>query len=74
MTLMEHIARCEREIQRCREAAVTASTDADRYGLTWAEVDWLVAKQIYEDELADSGNEIRLRENLEGQDGFRIDR
>jgi hypothetical protein len=70
MTLMDHIARCEREIQGCRAAAATAGNDLDRYGLTWAEVDWLVAKQLYEDELAAAGNEIRPRENLEDQDGF----
>ncbi len=74
MTLMEHIARCEREIQQCREAAVTAGNDLDRYGLTWAEVDWLVAKQLYEDELAAVSNEMRSRDNLEDQDGLSFGR
>jgi hypothetical protein len=74
MTLMEHIARCEREIQQCREAAVMAGNDLDRYGLTWAEVDWLVAKQLYEDELAAVSNEMRSRDNLEDQDGLSFGR
>ena len=72
MTLTEHIARCEREIQQCREAVTTAGNDLDRYGLTWAEVDWLVAKQLYEDELAAAGNESSSRENLEDPDGLSI--
>jgi hypothetical protein len=65
MTLPEHIARCEREIQQCREAAAAADNDLDRYGLTWAEVDWLVTKQLYENELA-------ATDKREGEDGFRI--
>jgi hypothetical protein len=65
MTLPEHIARCEREIQQCREAAAAADNALDRYGLTWAEVDWLVAKQLYENELA-------AIDKREGEDGFRI--
>jgi hypothetical protein len=72
MTLPEHIARCEREIQQCREAAAAADNALDRYGLTWAEVDWLVAKQLYENELAASGGEAHSSENREGEDGFRI--
>jgi hypothetical protein len=72
MTLPEHIARCEREIQQCREAAAAADNAIDRYGLTWAEVDWLVAKQVYEDELAAAGGETHANENPEGEDGFRI--
>jgi hypothetical protein len=70
MTLMEHIARCEREIQQCRKAAATAGNDLDRYGLTWAEVDWLVAKQLYEDELAAVSHESSSTENPEDQDGL----
>jgi hypothetical protein len=72
MTLPEHIARCEREIEQCREAAAMADNDLDRYGLTWAEVDWLVAKQLYENELAAAGGEARSNEDREGENGFRI--
>ena len=72
MTLLEHIARCEREIQQCRATAVTAGNDADRYGLTWAEVDWLVAKQLYEAELAAVSNKSSSTETLEDQDGLSI--
>ena len=69
MTLPEHIERCEREIQQCREAAKKAGNDADRYGLTWAEVDWIVAKQIYEDELRAADSEIHPLDK-EDEDGF----
>jgi hypothetical protein len=51
MTPAEHIERCEREIQVYRVAAQSALTEADRYGLTWAEVDWTIAKQVYEEEM-----------------------
>ena len=52
MTTQEHLARCELEIQKCRIAAQLATADSDRYGHTWAEVDWMVAKQMYEEVLA----------------------
>jgi len=62
MTTREHIARCDVEIQNCRKAAEAATTDSERYGQTWGEVDWLVAKQMYE--------EILSNELLEDTDGF----
>lgn len=71
MTLPEHIARCEREIQQCREVAAATDNAMDRYGLTWAEVDWIVAKQLCE-ELAAPGGEIHSSDSREGEDGFRI--
>jgi hypothetical protein len=62
MTMREHIARCNVEIQNCRDAALAATTDSERYGQTWGEVDWLVAKQMYE--------EILNTDLLEDTDGF----
>jgi hypothetical protein len=47
MTTREHIARCDLEIQNCRNAALAATTDSERYGQTWGEVDWLVAKREF---------------------------
>ena len=72
MTLMERIARCERETHQCREAASTAGNNLDRYGHTWNELDWLVARQLYEDGFAAAVHEIRSKENLEDQDGLSI--
>jgi hypothetical protein len=41
---------------------LAATTDSERYGQTWGEVDWLVAKQMYK--------EILNHELLEDTDGF----
>ena len=38
------------------------TTDSERYGQTWGEVDWLVSRQMYE--------EILNEELLEDTDGF----
>ncbi len=72
MTLTEYIARCEREIQKCRDAARAATNEGDRFGLTWAKVDWLVGKQLYEEELVAMFGEPFANKYLEKTDGFSI--
>ena len=47
MTLPSLIARCEREIEACREAC-----SSDPYAIQ-GELDWMVAQEMYEEELAE---------------------
>lgn len=54
MTHEDHIARCEREIDACRQASGdTARTLTDRVGAQLGELDWIVAKQLLEEECAE---------------------
>lgn len=53
MTHKDHIARCEREIEACRQASGdTALSLTDRVGAQLGELDWIVARQLLEEEYA----------------------
>ncbi|HEY7303703.1 MAG TPA: hypothetical protein VH601_06310 [Bryobacteraceae bacterium] len=42
--------RCDQEIQHCRDAGRTALTDSERVGAMQGEVDWMVARQMAEED------------------------
>jgi hypothetical protein len=46
----DQLARCDREIERCRAATGDASLSmSERWGAQMGEVDWMVAKQMAEE-------------------------
>jgi hypothetical protein len=50
--IIESIARCEREAKRCAELSGDKSlTMNDRLGAQGGELDWLSAKQLFEEDL-----------------------
>jgi hypothetical protein len=44
--------RCDREIENCREAGRMATTQSEKVGAMQGEVDWIVAKQMAEEDPA----------------------
>jgi len=45
-------SRCDREIEDCREAGRTAATQSEKVGAMQGEVDWMVARQMAEEDLS----------------------
>lgn len=53
MTYEDRIARCEREIEACRNTSGdTTLTLTDRVGAQLGELDWMVARQLLDEEHA----------------------
>jgi len=50
--IIESIARCEREAERCRQLCGDESlTWNDRFGAFHGELDWRVAKKMFDEDL-----------------------